>query len=229
MNGQMKKIGVVVAIEIGSVLARYGAPAEVIERRGYRVHVYEQDRVRLYVADSGAGQLAAAMTTQFLISEFDVSLVINFGVVGALTEEMTTAELCVVERVVHYEFDTADWLNLPLGQHPEQDSPFLTVSPALVQMARMIAPALRPVTCASGDKFVSQPDRKAALHAAFDADICEMEAAGVAYTCRRNGVECLSIKAVSDSLTGGGHEFFTELERVSALCFDVVDQIVRSL
>ena len=222
-----KKIGVVVAIEVDSVLARYGAPAELRQEGGYTVRTYRNGDVELIVMDSGAGEISAATATQVLISEYGVDMVLNFGVVGALTGEMAAAELCVVEKVIHYDFDTTGWLNLPRGCYPGQESAYLSTTPELIEKALAVYPTLKKVTCASADKFVDRPEDKKALREAYGADICEMEAAGIVLTCNRCGVPCLLIKAVSDSLTGGGAEFFTELARVSAICFDVLDQIIQ--
>lgn len=44
--------------------------------------------------------MAAAAATQFLISQMQVDFIVNFGVVGGLTEEMTKTKMCVVESVV---------------------------------------------------------------------------------------------------------------------------------
>lgn len=224
-----KRIGVVVAVELDAVLAKYGEPKETIKKRGSTVHTYENEDFVMYVLDSGAGEIAAAAGTQLLISEFDVDMILNFGVVGALTEEMATAELCVVEKVIHYDLDTTNWLNLPRGQYPDRPSAYVPADAALLGKALEINPSLKKVVCASADKFVDGAEAKTALHEKYGADICEMEAAGIVLTSVRNGVPCLLIKAVSDSLTGGGAEFMTELKRVSAICFDVVDKIIRSL
>lgn len=224
-----KKIGVVVAVEVDAVLSKYGEPKETVKKRGYTVHTYENADFVMYVLDSGAGEIAAAAGTQYLISEFDADMIINFGVVGALTEEMATAELCVVEKVIHYDLDTTNWLNLPRGQYPDQPSAYVPADAELLARALEINPSLKKVVCASADKFVDAAEAKKELHSKYGADICEMEAAGIVLTCTRNNVPCLLIKAVSDSLTGGGAEFMTELKRVSAICFDVADKIIRSL
>ena len=224
-----RKIGVVVAIEVDAILEKYGEPSQTLIKRGHTVHIYENEDFTMYVLDSGAGEIASSAGTQFLISEFCVELIINFGVVGALTEEMTTAELCVVEKVIHYDLDTEGWLNLPRGQYPDQPSAYVPADAALLNKAIEINPSLKKVICASADKFVDAADTKRELHEKYGADICEMEAAGIALTCARNDVPCLLIKAVSDSLTGGGAEFMTELKRVSAICFDTTDKIIKSL
>lgn len=223
------KIGVVVAIEIDAVLAKYGKSKETVEKCGYTVHIYENGKSAMYVLVSGAGEIAAAAGTQFLITEFGVDMILNFGAVGALTEEMATAELCAVEKVIHYDFDTTGWLNLSRGRYPDQESAYVSTDEELLSKALEIHPAMKKVICASADKFVDAAEEKRKLHDVFGADICEMEAAGIVLTCSRNSVPCLLIKAVSDSLVGGGKEFMTELNRVSEICFDVVDKIVNSL
>lgn len=225
----MKKIGVVVAIEIDALLSKYGTPCETIYTHGRTVSVYKNEDFELYAVDTGAGEIAAASGTQLLISEFGVDMIMNFGVVGALTEEMTTAELCVVEKVVHYDFETSGWYNLARGQYPGQDSAYVCPTPELVQKAMEVYPKLRKVSCASADKFVSEAADKKRLHEEFNADICEMESAGILLTCLRCEIPCLFIKAVSDSLTGGGAEFMSELGRVSEICFDALDEIIREI
>lgn len=224
-----KKIGVVVAIEIDAVLSKYGQAKDTVEKNGFTVRIYENEKSVMYVLLSGAGEIAAAAGTQLLITGFDVDMILNFGAVGALTEEIKTAELCVVKNVIHYDFDTTNWLNLPRGQYPDMPSPYVPTDAALLNKALELHPSLRKVTCASADKFVDAAEDKAKLNELYGADICEMEAAGIVLTCTRNKVPCLLIKAVSDSLVGGGKEFLTELNRVSIICFDVVDMIVQSL
>ena len=226
---KVKKIGVVVAIEIDAVLEKYGTPSETYINRGFTVRSYVNDAFTMYVVDSGAGEIASSAATQLLISEYKVDMIVNFGAVGALTERMKSAELCVVEKVIHYDFDTTGWLNLPRGQHPEQESAYVCTTPELVSEAMRLSPGLLKVVCCSADKFIDAAEDKSFLNKTYGGDICEMEAAGVVLTCSRNDVPCLLIKAVADSLFGGGREFLTELNRVSQICFELVDRLVRQM
>ena len=100
----MKTIGMIVAVELQSVLKRYGA--KLVKRKetaGYQVLEYETDQYRMVIVNCGPGEIAAASGTQFLISEYHVDIVMNFGVVGGLTEEMSKTKVCIVEKVVHYD------------------------------------------------------------------------------------------------------------------------------
>ena len=224
----MKKIGMIVAVEMDAVLSRYGAPAGRELRSGFTVYTYENVSYTLYVVNSGAGEIAAAAATELLIAGYGTDMIVNFGVVGGLTEAMTMARTVVVERVVHTDFDTSDWDGCEVGRYLCYPSRYVPATPELVQKAMEIAPELVPVTCASADKFVAGAEKKRALHEAFAADICEMEAAGIVLTANRCGVPCLLIKAVSDGITGGAEEFEREVLRSSDICLEVADRIIRS-
>ena len=225
----MKKIGMLVAVEMDAVLSRYGSAQTVETRCGFAVHSYNMGVYTLYVMNSGAGELSAAAATQLLIDRYGVELIVNFGVVGGLTEEMAQTKTCVVERVVHYDFDTSSYDGTLPGQYFGLPDVYLRPDPELVARAVAVEPTLRRVTCASGDKFVEGREAKSALHERWDADICEMEAAAVVLTCRRSGVPCLLIKTVSDGLTQGGQDFGTALRQTSAICLEVADKIIREL
>ena len=224
----MKKIGLLVAVEMDAVLARYGAPQEKQRRGGFEVLCYENDSYTIYAVNAGAGELSAAAATQLLISVYGVDLVVNFGVVGGLTEEMAMARTCVVESVVHYDFDVSAWTSIEPGRYMQYPSPYIPTTPELVSRACAIEPSLRRVVCASADKFVAG-EQKRALHERWGADICEMEAAGIVLTCGRCGVPCLLIKTVSDGITGGAEEFSRELDRSAGICLAIADNINREL
>ena len=225
----MKRIGMIVAVEMDAVLSLYGSPKGQEKKAGYTVLCYENESYAFYVVNSGAGEIAAAAATELLITAYAVEMIVNFGVVGGLTEEMTMARTVIVERVVHTDFDTSDWDGCEPGRYAAYPTRYIPADPELVKKAITAAPELIPVTCASADKFVAGEEKKSALHQTFDADICEMEAAGILLTARRAGIPCLMIKAVSDGITGGAEEFMNEVLRSSGICLEVTDRIIRSL
>ncbi len=224
-----KKIGLLVAVEMESVFARYGTPGKTEKHGGFEIFRYENERYDLFVINSGIGEIAAAAATGLLIDRYEVELVVNFGVVGGLTEEMALSKTCVVTRVVHYDFDLSGIDPVQPAQYPGYEDIYLPADEELVKRALQICPELKPVICASADKFVGNQTDKERLHRLYDADICEMESAAVLLTCRRNEVPCLMIKAVSDGLTGGGEEFYEAVQQCAAICLEVTDQIIREI
>lgn len=226
----MKKIGMIVAVEIQSVLDKFGARlTEQKNKAGYLVLEYSTEQYQLVIVSCGAGEIAAASGTQFLISEYHVDMIINFGIVGGLTEEMSKTKVCIVEKVVHYDFDTSTVDNVEVGRYLDYPDIYIPTSSQLLQKAIEVNPKLLPVICASGDKFIADPEQKAELHRKFGAQICEMEAAGIVLTCNRNEVPCMMIKIVSDGITGGVEEFLETKDEAAMICLEIANQIVNEL
>jgi len=225
----MKRIGMLVAVEIKAVLDKYGAALEEKNVAGYRVLEYKTPQYELIILNSGAGEIAAASGTQYLISEYKVDMIVNFGVVGGLTEEMGKTKTAIVEKVVHYDFDTSAIDHCEVGRYIQYPDVYIPVDKTLFDKAREMYPELKPVICASADKFVADPEAKRALNRQYGAEICEMEAAGIALTCDRNGVPCLMIKVVSDGITGGAEEFSQTIDKAAAICIEIVNEVIGAL
>ncbi len=225
------KVGLVVAVEMDAVLKKYGKPKSQKKINAFEVFEYNVSKnIDLYVVRSGAGQIGASATTQFCISVLNCELILNFGIVGGLTSEMKNVTTCVVERIIHYDFDTsAIDKGYKVGRYSENDDEYIYPTKSLVDKAVSICPNLKRVTVASGDKFIGDTEEKARLHAEFGADIVEMESAGIALTCSRNKVPCLLIKCVSDSLGDNPNEYYVNFSKSSMLCLDTMDRIIKEM
>lgn len=225
----MKRIGLVVAVEVEAVLEKFGTAAKQEKIGTMEVLIYDMKAYELVLIHCGAGEIAAAAGTQLLISLYHVDAVVNYGVVGGLTQEMALNKTCIVEKIVHYDFDTSALDPVEPGRYTELPDIYIPVDAELLRKALEIEPGLKKVVDASADKFVAGEANKSRLHELYGADICEMEAAGIALTCHRNQVPCLLIKCVSDAITGGGEEFTREVLNSSRTCIEIVDRIMRSL
>ena len=225
----MKKIGMLVAVEIGSVLSKYGKASEEIEKFGFKVYKYEMPQYELYVVHSGAGEIAAAAATQLLIAVYGVEAVVNFGVVGGLTEDMKLSKTVVVEKVVHYDFDVSAIDHVEVGRYTSYPEVYIPLNKGLVEMALQVEPSLKRVACASADKFVDGRENKSRIAQQFGADICEMELAAIVLTCDRSGIPCLAIKTVSDAIDGGAEEFGRTVNEAADVCLRVTDKIIANM
>lgn len=226
----MKNTGMIAAVEIDAVKEKYGEPAEMLQAGGFPVYHYVTDSGNLYILHSGPGEISAAAGTQALISEFHVSLITNFGVVGGLSEEMSKVRLCIVDKVVHYQFDTSEVDHCEPGLYlNEYPTIYMPADRNLLARAKQVYPDLKPVICASGDKFVGSVQEKTKIHEQFHADICEMESAGIVKTANRNKVPCVLIKMVADSITGGEKEYFSAFDESSRKALDVLDTLIQNL
>lgn len=219
----------IVAIETEAIFARYKDVVNLDAPKGFELFLHRNGNVELYIMHCGMGSVNAAAGTQLLIDRCNVDVIVDYGVVGGLTEDMKVHKVAVVDRVVHYRYDVSGFMNLKVGQLPEHDDIFLYTDRKLLDAVLKLDGDIVPATIASGDKFVAKAEEKKYIHETFNADICDMESIGIALTCEANDVPCLLIKAVSDSLTGGAKEFWQELNDVSLHCLDITEQIIDDL
>lgn len=225
----MKKIGMVVAVEMDAVLLRLGGDIKKIEEKPFEIWKVERGDVEIYMLKSGAGEILASAGTQYLITKFGADLIVNFGIVGALTEELSKEEVCIIKSVVHYDYDTSAVDNVTVGRYLDQESEFIEADKNLIAVAKSVFPNLKEVVCASGDKFIADAQQKGFLKDTFGAEICEMESAGIILTAKRNNVPALFIKAVSDTLFGGAEEYHIQRDKTADVCFAIVDELILKL
>lgn len=174
------------------------------------------------------GEIAAASACQLLISRFKVDVVLNFGVVGALTRQASVFSTVLVGSVVHYDFDVSAIDGVPVGRYPNFEDIAVQCDNALLRKASAVID-LPVVRCASADKFVSETEAKNRLRDNFKADICDMESAGLLFACRYNNVPCLLVKVVSDSLSDPLHDYETNALAAAANFFDLAEKIADVL
>lgn len=223
------KIGLIVAIEMDSIFSYYPERTRLECPPGFELYFIRRNGHEIYALHTGMGEIASAGGVQYLITRYQVDLIVNFGVVGGLTGEMKKHKVCVIDRVVHYRYDCSEFMDLQIGQVAEHDSIFLKTDEALVRQALCVFPGLMVSTCCSGDKFVAQERDKMRIHETFEGDVCDMESAGIVLTCETNAVPCLLLKAVSDGLADGANGFFAELQDAAMRCLIITDTILNGL
>ena len=225
----MTKIGMIVAVETHAIFEKYKDIETLPAPKGFELFLHKEENFDLYIMHCGMGTINAAAGTQLLIDRCNVDLVVDFGVVGGLTEAMKVQKIVVIDRVVHYRYDASEFMNLKIGQLPEHDDIYVYTDQKLVQEVINYDHNIVAATIASGDKFVSKAEDKKYIHDTFNADVCDMEAIGIALTCEANNVPCLLIKAVSDSITGGAEEFWKEINEVSLYCLNITISIIKKI
>lgn len=224
-----KKIGMVVAVEIEAVTEHLGKPTGTEHYGSVPVTAYDLENAILYVAHCGAGEIGAAAATALLTAVYRVDMILNFGIVGGLTEEMKTASSALVEKIVHYDYDTSTIDNCEVGRYLELPDIYIPADPVLLEKARAAFPEIPAVICASADKFVADPEAKRELHRKYGASICDMESAAIALTAYRAGVPALLIKTVSDAVEGGPDEFWAACRRTASICMEIALRLAKEV
>ena len=225
------KIGLIAAMssEVAALLEKIGTPQRTDSFGGFEVNAYSVGQDELFSVRSGVGEIYAASATQMLITKYRVELIVNFGICGGLTKDMSLKRATVVEKVVHYDFDTSEIDGYQKARYPEYPDVYIPAREDIVCAAVEAVPSLERVICASADKFVADPAKKAELNSLYGAKICEMEAAGILLTANRAGVPALMIKAVSDSLEGGAEEASKMVAEAAESCVLAMLSVLKKI
>ena len=224
------KIGLLIAIE--QELAAFLQSGEdrteetVAGRTVYRTRMEGHD---VFAVCSGAGEIDAAAATMLLVVRYGCEIIMNFGVTGALEEDLKVEDRFIAEKVWHYDFDVSPFLtDLKKGQYAEYPDEFIPLDAGLAEMATEKIPGIRRIAVASGDRFVEDKTEKLRLRES-GCGICEMELAGIARVCERSGVRCLSVKCISDAFDGTGADFAANVEKSAEKAFAVIREMLKAL
>ena len=198
----MKKIGLVVAIEreLVALLESGKIDYTVLEEQPFSIFRFIYDDNEVFVAHSSAGQIDAALATQLLIIKYGAELILNYGVVGALSPKLKVGDLLAVTKTVKHDLDFS-FEGVPLGQYDDMQDRFFYPSEGIIGLCEK--DNITPAVLASGDQFIDGYNAKKRLADMFGADICDMEGAAIARTCYRYNIPWFSVKCISDSLDGG--------------------------
>ena len=185
------------------------------------------------VAKCGIGKVFAAICAQSMILRFGVTHIINTGVGGTLTDKLSILDVAIADGVVQHDMDTSP-IGDPLGLISGINKVILPTSEHLAKIAKSAADTHKiHAECgiiASGDQFISGIDRKNFIHETFDAICCEMEGAAIGHVCYVNGVECLIVRAISDSATGEAEMEYPEMVvKAAAQSQKMIEEILKNI
>lgn len=232
---KIKKLGLVVAMsdEQKEIYSTLGVKLKE-ELYGYiRVTTFKYKDIEIFMADSGIGEISAALATQLLIVKYGAELILNFGVVGSLKPQYKRKQVLLVKEVVHYDFSLLLSDDTMSGVYPfhEKDKNFVFKSDTdILNLVKSIIGDLQEVRIASGDKFINVTDKKNWLVSHFDCDICDMESAGIHLACLNNNVPYIMIKVVSDNADENALESLDEiLENGVTFYVDAVKKIIDEI
>lgn len=216
------KIGLLIAIEreLKSFL-EYGSKLEEITIRNRTVYKTVIKNHEVYAIKSGYGLIDSASATELLICMFDVELVLNFGVTGALVRGIDVSDMFVVNSCVGYGFDVSPIDPVKKAQYGEFEDIYIPFTKSKIDLVHEILPDVLDAVAASGDRFISEKEDKDYL-ASLGCNICDMESVAIARVCYLCNTECLSLKCISDNYDGNGGDFIANVERSAKIAFNVL-------
>ena len=223
------KIGIVIAVsrELKSFLeSEYVVETvEIDYRTVYKTRVNNNE---IYAIQSGCGEIDASIASQYLITKYNVEVILNYGVAGALIRDIEVSDLFVVRGAINHDLDTTAIDDVLPHQYCDLDTVEIPLDKEMMALAKSIKPDLKECLVASGDRFIEDVNDKKYL-ASLGCAICDMEIAGISRTCLLNNVKCLSIKCISDTYDGDGSMFDENIKNSSNKAFNLLNKIMQTL
>jgi len=219
------KTGIVIAMERegSSLKNKLGEPKEKKLICGMTFSVYDTKGGEVIIGESAPGTAEAASCTTILIDRYQVDQVINFGYVGSLKLKYGLFDIVAVDSVVQHDYDLTVF-DISKGSHSCLGYPYIQADKKLTSS---LADGYDLVRIACGNSFVSDEMSKTKIAEEFDADICDMESAGIALVCARAEVPFAMLKVVSDGLEGDSIESFKkhskDIEGCTTLILDFIN------
>lgn len=169
---------------------------------------------------SRVGKVSAAATTLLLLERFGCSHIVFTGVAGGVDPRLRIGDVVIADRLIQHDMDARPLFprfEIPLLAKTEFAAALHgdTVAAAKTYLGGqflrdvdgecrtrfgLTEPQVHQGLIVSGDQFIADPDRTAALREALPAALCtEMEGAAVAQICyEMGGVPFSVIRVISD-------------------------------
>ncbi|MBR3439120.1 MAG: 5'-methylthioadenosine/adenosylhomocysteine nucleosidase [Clostridia bacterium] len=168
----------------------------------------------------GIGKVCAAMCTQAMIMKYKPSLIINTGVGGTLTDELSVCDIAIADCVCQHDFDLTPIGEVP-GKIPAVDTVKIPCDERAVEILTLCAEQFDGIkvktgTIASGDQFIASDDQRRRIVDTFGAISCEMEGAAIGQVSRLNDIPFAIVRAISDSADGSAEMTYNEFLPIAA-------------
>ncbi len=167
---------------------------------GAEVEIFKLGEHRVVAAKVGAGDVAAAVIAQGVLTKFPCSRVISVGPVGALEGAAKIGAWFFVERVVAYQRGTEDAGGFLLARAATQTLTVLEAGGGVRKLPRLVV--------ASGEVFSGSNAFRAEVRGRSDADAIDMNLFGLAAAARAHDVPMTALRVISNHAgDGAGVEF----------------------
>ena len=221
------------ALEVENLAAHMENPQE--ERIGMDTFVsgrlFGQEAV---LAVCGPGKVNAALCTQSMIDRYHPAWVLNLGVAGAGEAGVSIGDMVVAECAVQHDCDTSP-LGDPKGLVSKLNLVRLPCDRALHDALMAAASCVDGMTVhsgvvATGDQFISDGERRKAIHDLFGCKAVEMEGGAVAHACYVRGVPCGVLRSISDQADGAAEMDYPTFVKIAASHSEqVVESLLRAM
>lgn len=180
--------------------------------------IFDKDVVLL---ECGVGKVNAAVGTQIMIDLYKPDVIINSGIAGSLTKQLTVGDIVISTDCVEHDFNCTE-LNEPRGQIWFTDEKRIAI-PAdeaicdkLAECCEGLGSHVMRGRIATGDIFITYRAKREFIAYEFDALCCEMEGGAVGHVCYMNKVPFAILRSISDDLKFNQAENYEDFKEMAA-------------
>lgn len=214
------KLGIIAAMQIEA--DKIIAAMTDVKEETYGSVTYHSGKLgdnEVVCAVCGIGKVFAAMCAQTMAVIYKPEYIINSGVAGTLTHELTIGDVAISTDAVQYDMDTSaigDPVGLVSGINVIRFKASEELGNKIANIAGELGVKTHFGTIATGDRFVGDRETKAKIVEMFGGVACEMEGGSVAHVCYVNKIPFCIIRAISDSADGEAVEDYPSFAERSA-------------
>ena len=187
------------------------------------------DGKEVVAAVCGIGKVFAAICAEAMILKCDVDMIVNIGVAGSLTKDLSVLDIAVAKNVVQHDMDTSA-IGDPVGLLSGINTIFLdankSMNEVLCKCIEEKGISYKLGTIATGDQFIAKKEQKDLIKNRFEAIAAEMEGGSIGHVCFINNVPFAILRSISDS-EGGAMDYETFAEKAAVQSIEVVLDFIK--
>lgn len=170
---------------------------------------------------SGIGKVNSALTTQYIIDNYKIDYLLNFGTTGAIDSNFNVGDIYICKKAIQFDFDLSEIDNCEKGYMEEYDTKFFECKNDMLEKENAIG------VLATGDIFSNNMETIKYLQG-IGCNLKDMEGGAIFQVCKANNMPLLMIKAVSD-VVGKGSMINQYLENVKVASKKLIDYLVDNI
>lgn len=175
---------------------------------------FNVDGQEIIAVISGVGKIKASAATEYLISNFEISKVLNFGMAGGISPAVEIGDIINIQTSYDYDEDLSAFGREKVARRLET-----------IESSKF-----RRGICVSGDRFMNDATEALEINKDYNALCYEMELSAISMVCNLHKIPIISLKYISDKADETADIDFDETLKIAMHNFsDFLIEMISSL
>lgn len=196
-----------------------------------RFHEGLYNNIEVVALYCGVCKVNAAIATQVLVDQFNVTHIIVIGVAGAIDRQLQIGDTVISTEVAYHDVEDG----ILTEYHPWMDSIYFKADAQLIKISEkavknhLFKQRILFGKMVTGEAFISDRGREAII-TKYNPLCVDMESASIAHVCYANRIPFIAIRSITDTEDEPGQEVFEEnVVSASINSIEVVKKILEAM